>query len=224
MIRLCRSAVNWWAKARHLVCVDDRNARNAAFAPLPPTGGNFQITPPPGIMELKNLFYAQEAGVPEDPEKLTRRRGPGSGKPPPPIVLTGDRPTDLAPVPASWIGQRRQGRRVAQDVKDRILDEIAVGKSLLAICRQNWAPHPTTVMNWKRKDVRFRDAYQFACELRLELLAEEIIALADSSVDHKHTRIMIDARKWLMAKIHARLRSAPYGGGRPEPAGNSTPP
>lgn len=83
--------------------------------------------------------------------------------------------------------------------------EIARGRVLLRICiEEAWAPSEGTVYNWLRKYVEFREAYDCACQIRAEDMANDILELADNSVDHEKTRQQIDARKWLAGKLSTR--------------------
>ena len=117
------------------------------------------------------------------------------------------RPTDFSPELAATICLR-----------------IAEGESLRKICKDDAMPGKTTVLRWLGQDEHkeFRDQYARARELQADLLADDIIEIADDSaddmrpadgdagdagvmvVDHEHiqrSRLRVDARKWAAAKL-----------------------
>src|SRR5690348_6811274 len=65
------------------------------------------------------------------------------------------------------------------EVMQRICDEIAQGRSLADICRQDWSPEYATVMRWLQKYEDFRDSYDRARESQADKLADEIVSIAD---------------------------------------------
>lgn len=107
----------------------------------------------------------------------------------------------------------------SDELSDVILQQIIDGKSLRQICGSTGMPHRSTVMRWlaDERHVSFRARYVTACELRADLLAEEILAISDDGsndtytdddgitrVDHDHiarSRLRVDSRKWLAGKL-----------------------
>lgn len=102
---------------------------------------------------------------------------------------------------------------------DAICDYLADGKSLRWICAQEGMPAKGTVLRWARDNPSFRDQYARGREVGDELLAEEILEIADDgsndfmtvtkgdatyTVENKEvttrSKLRIDARKWLLSK------------------------
>lgn len=109
------------------------------------------------------------------------------------------------------------------EVFDDICNLIADGKTLLQICRIEGMPHASTVRRWIAVGTKeLRDQYARSRALGLEVLADEIVEIADdSSGDVKtietangsyetldrefaeRSKIRIDARKWMLSKLAA---------------------
>lgn len=105
------------------------------------------------------------------------------------------------------------------EIAKKICDRMVNGESLRSICRDEEMPGLTTVFDWKTTHQEFRERYAHAREMQAEVLAEEIIEIADSpmiGVRKKITprgpeliegdmversRLMVDARKWAAARI-----------------------
>jgi hypothetical protein len=106
------------------------------------------------------------------------------------------------------------------NVVDVICQRLVDGHSLREICRDEAMPSRSTVFRWLAKDEDFRRLYASARELQADVMVEEILEIADDSrndyvmrmigeeavevPDHEHinrSRLRIDARKWLMAKM-----------------------
>jgi hypothetical protein len=87
------------------------------------------------------------------------------------------------------------------ETREEILDGLADGKSLRAICRQPGMPSVTTVLRWLQSDEEWRVHYARAREAGDDAMAEDIQAIADEDgKDPQDKRVRIDARKWLLAK------------------------
>jgi hypothetical protein len=90
---------------------------------------------------------------------------------------------------------------LAMNVRLRILDELAEGRSLRSICRESGMPSVSTVMRWASEDLEFQEQYARAREAGSDAMAEDIQDISDDgSLDPNDRRIRIDARKWLLAK------------------------
>ena len=119
---------------------------------------------------------------------------------------------------------KKMGRPVAinEEIIARICEEISTRPvSLKTICTPEEMPGVSTVWDWISKDKDFSDRYARAKEAQANLLAEEILAIADDNrldeetrfdqegkeyvVENKEivnrSRLRIDARKWLAAKL-----------------------
>lgn len=100
---------------------------------------------------------------------------------------------------------------------DRICARIAAGESLIRICRDEDMPGRSTVMAWLLQDKEFSDKYARARDLQAEVLADEIIEIADDGMndvvvgedgkertDHEaiaRSKLRVDARKWYASKV-----------------------
>ena len=110
--------------------------------------------------------------------------------------------------------------KVKEDAINNILELISQGKSVNSILRGNRdkkkLPNADTFYAWLRNDEILADRYARACELRTDVMADEILQIADERnadiviVDGEiqvigstpqRARLQIDARKWLMAKL-----------------------
>lgn len=119
-----------------------------------------------------------------------------------------------APAPA-----RKRGRPpiYGQEHKNRICDEIAAGRTLPSILRDEGMPDMRWVFTQIKGDESFYQSYTRAREARTELWAEGLIEIADDGrndtyvdedgiqrVDHDHvarSRLRVDTRKWLASKL-----------------------
>jgi hypothetical protein len=105
------------------------------------------------------------------------------------------------------------------ELAQSICDRLAEGESLRAICSQKEMPSKATILRWVRDKEEFRAQYAIAREIGDELLAEELLEIADDgsndymtitkgdatyNVENKEvtnrSRMRIDARKWLLSK------------------------
>jgi hypothetical protein len=105
------------------------------------------------------------------------------------------------------------------ELADSLCDYLAEGKTLRWICEQSGMPSKGTVLRWARDNPAFRDQYALAREIGDELLAEELLTIADDGTNDYMTiikgdvsynvedrevtnrsRMRIDARKWLLSK------------------------
>ena len=88
-----------------------------------------------------------------------------------------------------------------------ICERLASGESLRAICSGPNAPcTKITVLEWLRDDADFAAQYARAREEQADVLADEIVALADESIgcsaaEVQGYRLAVDARKWVAAKL-----------------------
>ena len=102
-------------------------------------------------------------------------------------------------------------------VGNEILERLADGDSLAAICRDQGMPDERSVRRWARNQGDFGDQYAAARRLGYEKRADELLEIADNSsadwidtgngnrvLDSVHVnraRLMIDTRKWLLSKM-----------------------
>ncbi|MCT0100404.1 DNA packaging protein [Proteus mirabilis] len=102
---------------------------------------------------------------------------------------------------------------VAEDICKLLME----GESLRSICKRPGMPAIRTVMYWLQRHDDFMQQYARAREIQAELLAEEIIEIADDSsgdvivdddgkeqTNHERvarSRLRVDARKWYASKL-----------------------
>lgn len=109
-------------------------------------------------------------------------------------------------------------------VRDRIIDRLAKGETLRAICRDDDMPDHSTVALWVMQDVDedgaegpFAKRYAQARKLGLDVMAEETLEIADDSSHDTLTnakgqtapdaewiarsKLRVDTRKWLLSKL-----------------------
>ena len=85
-----------------------------------------------------------------------------------------------------------------------LLDRLAAGESLSAICRDNGYPAESTIRLWALTDRDgFAARYARARELQADYLAEDTLRCADSATAEtaQAVRLQVDARKWFASKV-----------------------
>jgi hypothetical protein len=93
---------------------------------------------------------------------------------------------------------------VPKRLASTIIKLVSEGRSLNSICKQEpgMPAHPSTVLRWCRKDDDFGKAYARARQMGFELMADELLEIADANnVDTNRDRLRVDTRKWIMAKM-----------------------
>lgn len=107
-----------------------------------------------------------------------------------------------------------------QELADRVCEKIAEGYSMRTVCAPDDMPGLTTVFKWLRTNDEFAKQYARATEERTEAMSEDILDIADDgsndlmtiqkgkeiyTVENKEvtnrSRLRVDTRKWLMAKM-----------------------
>ncbi len=87
------------------------------------------------------------------------------------------------------------------DIRSKILEGLADGRRLRAVCREDGMPHIATVMRWCADDKEWCEQYARARAAGDDAMAEDIQAIADDTeLDPNDRRVKIDARKWLLGK------------------------
>lgn len=93
-------------------------------------------------------------------------------------------------------------------IADEICNRIANGESLVSICRDGEMPNAATVYEWLKKQPEFADRYARARETQADVLADEIVAIADDyspDRDVQRDKLRIDARKWYASKLKPKV-------------------
>lgn len=91
-----------------------------------------------------------------------------------------------------------------QALVDKICAEMADGKSLRAACKGAGRPDRKTFLRWVEKHEAVEKAYVQAIADREERYFEEIIEIADGKADPSKTRVQVDARKWVLARMNPK--------------------
>lgn len=96
-------------------------------------------------------------------------------------------------------------------IAQRVLDELAAGRSLRSICADSDMPSRPTVYKWIDNDTDgFADRYTRARDLGLDTIADQVLDIADEPVptnEHGSTdsgavadkRVRFDARRWYLS-------------------------
>lgn len=94
-----------------------------------------------------------------------------------------------------------------------ILDQLAQGESLRSICALPTVPSRSVIYDWITENVDgFSDRYARARDIGLDVVAEEVMQIADEEVGClengatdsgavAHKRLRFDARRWYLSKL-----------------------
>ena len=94
---------------------------------------------------------------------------------------------------------------ITQNYKDTIIDMIAIGESVGKISK-TIGKQPSTIYRWIDEDAELKEIYARAKESKAQVLAEEIIDIADDpDLKPDDKRIRVDARKWVAGKYYGKL-------------------
>ena len=101
---------------------------------------------------------------------------------------------------------------------DRVLKSVRDGKSLTKACRAEGIA-PSTFLDWVEFDKQLCERYTRACEVRSELIFDEMLEIADDSsndtmltgkdndieIENKEwvnrSKLRIETRKWMLGKM-----------------------
>jgi hypothetical protein len=92
-------------------------------------------------------------------------------------------------------------------VQNEICEWIASGKSLRSYCNQDGKTPFNTVLGWLRDDNNedFRAKYARARELQAEVMADELMDIADKDKPDQlvlqHDKMKIETRQWIASKL-----------------------
>lgn len=90
------------------------------------------------------------------------------------------------------------------ELATKICKRLAAGESLSAICREENSPSIEAVSQWLLDYEDFRQMYATARRHSADLMAEDILDIASNQPDVNRARLMIDTRKWIMARMQPR--------------------
>lgn len=90
------------------------------------------------------------------------------------------------------------------DLGAAICELVANGLALNEICLRDGMPSRTTAYKWLGQNEEFANMYARAREERADLIADEIVSIADTEDDANKARVRIDARKWWAARVNPK--------------------
>jgi len=120
------------------------------------------------------------------------------------------RPAKVVTLDAQIVKLHRHGTRhpsYDEALATEILDQLAEGKTLRAICREPGMPSARTVRRWATDDVHgFAERYERARKLQGDAIFDEALDISNEEfidlVEVNAAKLKIDTRKWFLAKLH----------------------
>ena len=99
--------------------------------------------------------------------------------------------------------------RYTAELAEAILDRLAKGETLRAICRDDGMPPAPTVLEWVKDDREgFAERYARVRESGAYAMADELIEIAagqSGSGDVQRDKLHVDTLKWTLSKILPRV-------------------
>ena len=107
---------------------------------------------------------------------------------------------------------------------DRLIDEVcqrlSQGISMRTVCLDDDMPSMNTIWRWLRENDKFKERYTAAKQESADAMIEDILSIADQDDDSESTnrsRLRVDTRKWIAAKLRPekyseKLDLTPSGG------------
>lgn len=94
----------------------------------------------------------------------------------------------------------------SQTIADSLCEQIALGKSLRSICRDDdTMPSIPTIFKWLAEVPSFTEQYARARQAQADAMVDDMIDIADDeTLDPNDRRIRIDARKWIAGKMRPK--------------------
>lgn len=90
----------------------------------------------------------------------------------------------------------------SDEMADAIVEMLYAGHGLRAIAATPGMPSAITITRWKASNEQFRSLYEAARQFQLEMMAEDILTIADNARDFvAEARLRVEARKWLLSKL-----------------------
>lgn len=85
----------------------------------------------------------------------------------------------------------------SEELAERVLDELAAGKSLVKICLADDMPTARTIYRWTAENAEFCHSYAHAREVQAEFMDDLVMDVAaKAGEDPQGARVKIDAYKW----------------------------
>lgn len=96
-----------------------------------------------------------------------------------------------------------------QETRTTILEQIAEGKSLREVCRQDGMPGFRTVMEWLDAEEDFRTKYARAREAQADVLFDGMATIEDKveagELKPDAARVILDSRRWRAEKLKPKV-------------------
>jgi hypothetical protein len=120
------------------------------------------------------------------------------------------RPAKVVTINAEIVKLHRHGAghpSYDEAIATEILDQLAEGKTMRAICREPGMPSARTVSRWATDDIHgFTARYERARKMQGEAIFDEVIDITNEEfvdlVEVNAARLKVAARKWFLAKLH----------------------
>jgi len=118
------------------------------------------------------------------------------------------RPAKVVTINAEIVKLHRHGASSYNEaIASEILDQLAEGKTMRAICREPGMPSARTVNRWATDDTNgFAARYDRARKLQGDAIFDEVIDITNEEfidlVEVNAAKLKVDARKWFLAKLH----------------------
>jgi len=109
----------------------------------------------------------------------------------------------------------------SQEAVSAILERLADGESLRAICADDGMPSKSSVFKWLSQNKEFADQYARAREVQADVLFDEILEIADNGLNDTYqdengnvrtdqdviarSRLRVDSRKWMAGKLRPKV-------------------
>ena len=111
-------------------------------------------------------------------------------------------------------------KKEIEEIFDDIVKQISEGKSLRQVLRQTDMPSSRTFFKWLKDDELKVKQYARGCELRSDLIFDQILTISDATQDDiiineegkpvtnhnviQRDRLRVDARKWALSKMNPK--------------------
>jgi hypothetical protein len=82
--------------------------------------------------------------------------------------------------------------------------ETGHARSLHSVCKDEDMPHESTVYDWRLRRPEFADKYARAVDNRSEMMADDVLDIADTEACPQRARNRMDAKKWHASKMNPK--------------------
>jgi hypothetical protein len=88
------------------------------------------------------------------------------------------------------------------ELAEAICDHIAAGQPLTAFCKGAKRPTRKVVYEWLATYETFRVLWDAAQRMRADQYVEDMVRIADTTIDPHKARLQIETRKWIATKLN----------------------